>query len=166
MTVWPTQAEASNFFGNPRGKNPAHASPAWEVSNLVYITPPFRMTYDGKPITKIRCHKKVAGSLANILMAIWAAAKHDQAVVDSWGASIYGGCYNYRLTRSGAGLSMHAMGIAIDLDPARNLQGNSRPHFARVSEVVKCFKEAGWIWGGDWSGKSIDGMHFQAARVI
>jgi hypothetical protein len=28
---------------------------------------------------------------------------------------------------------------------------------------VTKFKEENWIWGGDWSGSSIDAMHFQAA---
>jgi hypothetical protein len=160
MTTWPQQKDCDRFYGNPRGLN-GGPSAKWEAANLVSIKPPYRMTYAGKPISGIRVHKKCAESLKNVLDRIWEAAGQDQATVDRWGASIYGGAYNYRLMRGGNSLSMHSWGCAIDLDPARNGLGDQTPHFANVPEVLEAFAAEGWEWGGDWSRR--DGMHWQAA---
>lgn len=160
MTSWPLQKDCDRFYGNPRGAN-GKPSAKWESENLVSIRPPYRMTYAGKPITGIRVHKKGAESLKRVLNRIWEAAGKDQATVDRWGASIYGGAYNYRLMRGGNSLSMHSWGCAIDLDPARNGLGDQTPHFANVPEVLDAFAAEGWEWGGDWSRR--DGMHWQAA---
>lgn len=160
MTAWPLQKDCDRFYGNPRGAN-GKPSAKWESENLVSIRPPYRMTYAGKPITGIRVHKKCAESLKRVLARIWEAAGKDQATVDRWGVSIYGGAYNYRLMRGGNSLSMHSWGCAIDLDPARNGLGDQTPHFANVPEVLAAFAAEGWEWGGDWSRR--DGMHWQAA---
>jgi len=92
-------------------------------------------------------------------------AGKDQKTIDAWGVSVFSGSYNYRVMRGGAVLSMHAYGCAIDLDAPRNFFHDQDPHFAHIPQVVKAFKDEGWVWGGDWSGRSKDGMHFQAARV-
>jgi hypothetical protein len=160
MNRWPMQADCNRFYGNPRGTN-GGPSAAWESANLVSVKPPYRMTYAGKPVSGIRIHRKCAESLKRVLARIWDAAGRDQATVDRWGASIYGGAYNYRLMRGGNALSMHSWGCAIDLDPARNGLGDQTPHFANVPEVLEAFAAEGWEWGGDWSRR--DGMHWQAA---
>lgn len=163
-TTWPTQAECDQFYGNPRGK-PGQPNPTWEAANIISIKPPYRMTYDGVPIKGIRIHRKCAASLLDALTGIWNAAGHDQAKVDEWGASIYGGAYNYRLMRGGTRLSMHSWGCAIDLDPARNGFRDPTPRFLQYPQVYRAFEAQGWTWGGRWKGDSCDGMHFQAARV-
>lgn len=160
MTAWPMQKDCDRFYGNPRGAN-GRPSAKWESENLVSIRPPYRMTYAGRPVSGIRVHKKCAESLKRVLDRIWQAAGNDQATVDRWGASIYGGAYNFRLMRGGNSLSMHSWGCAIDLDPARNGLGDQTPHFANVPEVLAAFAAEGWEWGGDWSRR--DGMHWQAA---
>ena len=54
--------------------------------------------------------------------------------------------------------SAHAWGIAIDLNPETNQQGTAgNMDYA----VITAFREAGFKWGGDWTGKSCDPMHFQ-----
>lgn len=160
---WPKQSGCDAFYGNPRGRDPTKPSAAWEAANLTTISPPFRMTYDGKAIKTIRVHTKCAASLLRVLNAIWVAAGRSQVIVDAWGASIYGGAYNYRLMRGGDALSMHSWGCAIDLDPGRNGFGAKSPNFAKVPAVLKAFADEGWVWGGKWSKP--DGMHFQAANV-
>lgn len=161
--VWPTQAQRDAFYGNPRGKNPTKASAAWEKANLVRIKPPFKMYYDGQPVSSFLIHKKCADSLLRVFNAIWIAAGKKQAVVDQWGVSIFGGAYNYRLTRGGNTLSSHSWACAIDLDPANNSLGDSTPKFAGVPAVLKAFADEGWTWGGRWSRP--DAMHWQAASV-
>jgi hypothetical protein len=37
--------------------------------------------------------------------------------------------------------------------------------FQDSSLIVQAFEAEGWVWGGRWSGRSIDAMHFQACTV-
>lgn len=53
-------------------------------------------------------------------------------------------------------ISMHTWGIAIDINAAWNQLGK-QPTMSK--ELVKCFTDAGFIWGGDFERK--DGMHFE-----
>lgn len=168
MSSWPTQAEVlsnRSVYGDPRGRDSTRMSPAWEAANITSITPPFRMTYAGTPIKRIRVHKHCAASLGRVLQNLLDAARahepsNPQKVLDHWGVSIFGGVVMYRLMRGGSRLSIHSYGAAIDLDPARNSLGDSTPRFANFPEVLKAFDAEGWTWGGRWS--RADGMHWQA----
>lgn len=164
---WPKQSQCDAFYGNPRNKaDPTKASQVWEAANIVYVKTPFVMRYDGVALKKgMRVHRLVADSLTRVLDALWAASGRSQATIDDWGVSIFGGAFNYRLMRGGSSLSMHSWGCAIDLDPDRNGFHDPTPRFAQLPQVVRAFKDEGWVWGGDWSAKMRDGMHFQAATV-
>jgi hypothetical protein len=52
--------------------------------------------------------------------------------------------------------STHAWGLAIDVNAFENGLGKT-PKLSK--KFVKCFKDAGFIWGGDF--KRLDGMHFE-----
>ena len=162
--TWPLQSQCDAYYGNPRGRN-GRASAQWEKANLVRVAPPFKMQFAGKPITSVSIHKRCADSLAKIFNNIWLASGKHQKIIDDWGVSVFSGSYNYRVMRGGNVLSMHAYGCAIDLDAPRNGFHDPTPHFAQVPQVLKAFEDEGWTWGGSWSGRSKDGMHFQAARV-
>ena len=168
---WPTQRECDNFYGNPRGRNPSQPSATWESQNLTFITPPFKMYYDGKLVTKIKVHKKCADAFSRVFNNLLVAANGSQTILDEWGVTKFGGSYNFRLMRNGTALSMHSYGCAIDLDPANNGLGDKTPRFANYPQVLKAFKDEGATWGGDWNGDGIqndtpaDGMHWQFARV-
>jgi hypothetical protein len=153
VPIWPVQAAMRAFYG-PVG------------ANLVPLVPPFVMTYDGHPVHSFLVNARCKDSLARVLTAIWEAASHSQAVVDEWGASIFGGCFNNRSMLNSSTPSCHAYGAAIDLDPARNpyTRDPHARHFTDDHPVVKAFKAEGWVWGGDWHGV-YDAMHFQASRV-
>jgi hypothetical protein len=74
--------------------------------------------------------------------------------------------------------SMHAYGLAVDLNPVENPYvgcGQSRdPRAARYRDrsrhrrgmvtrrVVEAFRSIGWGWGGAWSGNTKDYMHFSS----
>ena len=60
---------------------------------------------------------------------------------------------------------MHAYGRAVDFDPDNNAHHSRKHSFQNGDIITSCFKAEGWVWGGDWSGTSVDAMHFQAARV-
>lgn len=66
------------------------------------------------------------------------------------------GCFNIRAKKGGLSSSLHSWGLAIDLNAAWN-GFKKTPTMSK--ELVQCFKDAGFEWGGDWQTK--DGMHFQ-----
>lgn len=70
------------------------------------------------------------------------------------------GCFNVRRKRGLKSLSLHSWGIAIDINAAWNGLGKE-PTMSK--ELVKCFTDAGFDWGGTWTRK--DGMHFQLKTI-
>jgi len=72
------------------------------------------------------------------------------------------GCFNIRNKKLSSSASMHSWGLAVDINAAWNKMGNVPTINHRL---VDCFKKAGFDWGGDWSAKYCDGMHFQLAVI-
>ena len=70
------------------------------------------------------------------------------------------GCFNIRKQRGAASQSIHSWGLAVDVNAAWN-QLRMPPTLS--DGFVKCFKDAGFDWGGDW--KRLDGMHFQLSKI-
>lgn len=155
MQAWPLQKNCVAFYGNPRVNNAQ-----WQKDNLVTITPPWKLYFEGNLVTAIRIHKKCAASLKRILDAIWKRVGKSQAEIDRIGMSKYSGSYNLRNIGGSNVLSMHGYGCAVDFDSANNSLGDSTPAMDR--RVVEEFEREGWEWGGHWKGRP-DGMHFQAA---
>jgi hypothetical protein len=74
--------------------------------------------------------------------------------------------------------SMHAYGLAVDLNPRENPYvgcGQSRDRTAQSyrdrsrkrrgmigGRTVRAFRASGWGWGGAWSGNTKDYMHFSS----
>lgn len=168
MPTWPHQNNVPATFGqNMRAaRGVAGPDPKWERDNLVLVAIPWRAvaSWDhGLKIRALRVHKGVAESLARVLAAIWLAFGKDQKAIEIAGMHLVGGGYVWRSMRGGSRLSMHSYGIAVDFDPDRNGLGDPTP--AMDARVVAAFKAEGWTWGGDWSPRNRDGMHFQAAGV-
>lgn len=69
------------------------------------------------------------------------------------------GCFNIRKKKGGSTPSLHSWGLAIDVNAGWNQFGKT-PTLS--SGFVKCFTDAGFDWGGNWSKP--DGQHFQLAR--
>jgi hypothetical protein len=155
MQKWPrdNQAELIAFYGDP-GKG--------EVGRqLVKVTPPFQMYYDGRPLKTISFHKKAAPALEAALAEIWEKSGRSQALLDKEGISDCAGTYNPRKVRGSATKwSNHAFGAAIDLDAKNNGLGTKgdMPQF-----VIDAFKRQGARWGGDYRGRK-DPMHFEFCR--
>jgi hypothetical protein len=66
------------------------------------------------------------------------------------------GCFNIRAKRGGSSRSLHSWGVAIDINASWNAFGKPP---TMSTNLVKCFTDAGFDWGGKWS--TPDGMHFQ-----
>lgn len=158
--TWPLdKTDAKNiFYGNFREKS-------WQAINLTRVIPKFRMTYlheHGKPrvrIPSIIVHRKCAAAFQAALDEIWEKCQHDQGLVDTTGASDYGGCFNIRRISGSDNWSNHSWACAIDLSPGTN--GFTCDHQTTLSNVViNAFKRQGALWGGDYLGRK-DPMHFE-----
>ena len=85
--------------------------------------------------------------------------------------------FNCRVITGGSGLSRHAFGTAVDVNPLQNpwvadrvapTEGETwrdrriyHPAMIRPGDVVtRAFADAGWRWGGDFVGLK-DYQHFQ-----
>jgi hypothetical protein len=72
-------------------------------------------------------------------------------------AAGYAGCYAPRRIPGSGSLSLHAWGLAIDLNAAANPQfGRSR----QDPRLVRAMERAGFTWGGRWP-TAPDPMHFE-----
>lgn len=158
MTQWPTQANASTFYGDP-------AAAGWQAKNLVRVTCPWPLFMGKQPVSGIEIHRLCADSLHTVLAKVWQDVGQDGAKIKELRYDQYDGSFNYRPIRGGHNLSMHSYGAAIDWDAADNEQHSLKHLFTDASPLIVRFKEEGWVWGGDWSTGSIDAMHVQAARV-
>ena len=70
------------------------------------------------------------------------------------------GWFNVIKKRGLSSQSLHSWGIAIDINAAWNGLGKI-PTMSK--ELVKCFTDVGFDWGGTWTRK--DGMHFQLSKM-
>lgn len=110
---------------------------------------------------RVYCHKLLVEPLAKAFYNIINRGLVDQ--VKTWD-----GCFNIRQKKGGKSWSLHAWGLAIDINAAWN-GFNKKPTMSK--ELVACFTDAGFIWGGEWGGKEAtnyrgcDGMHFQLASL-
>jgi hypothetical protein len=129
-------------------------NPRWQNEFLqrIALLFPIPLSWDmSRRVNQITCHKRLCGCLYRNIYR-------------------HSGCQparqNHQLRRmllvsrqrTGAKLSAHSWGIALDLNTATNargIAGNIDP------AIVEIFGTAGFKWGGDWHGKSRDAMHFQ-----
>lgn len=128
--------------------------PHWESNHLGRVPLPFPIPLSWDPshsITKLYCHKKLIEIFSEVFLRIEKKGLKNKI-------RTFGGCYNYRPKRTSGKLSTHSWGIGIDLNPETNPQGKPGDMHPGVVEI---FQELGFKWGGDWSGKSKDPMHFQ-----
>ena len=139
---WPHQSQAANFYGI-HGNGLTNI----DVTGL-------GVAYGGRPVGSISCHYRVAKSLRAILGEIAASPWADVL-------SRYAGCYNDRSMIGGSVPSMHAYGVAIDLDPDTNGMRDHWPTGATMPwGVLKIFATHGWYCLGPMAG--YDAMHCQA----
>lgn len=152
MTRWPkdNQIALIKFYGDPGTSEVAH--------QLVKVTPPFKMYYDGKLLNTLSFHKKAAPALLAALNKVWDYYGRNQTTINKLGMSKTAGTYNPRKVRGSATKwSNHAYGAAIDINAEQN-------GFHVVGNIplvmIAAFKSEGARWGGDYKGRK-DPMHFE-----
>jgi lysozyme family protein len=181
---WPLQSQCIAFYGDPR-------QPGWLEANTVQVPCPWPLHFETSTLHSILIHKKVAASLTRVLNNVWNDVGKSVDKINALHYDRYSGSYNFRPIRSVSYgdvfvpalanddlavsltkldapisvLSMHAFAAAIDWDAEENQQHSQKHLFTDQSPLIVEFKKEGAVWGGNWSGSSVDGMHLQFARV-
>lgn len=157
MNAWPKDNDVAldaYFGGRPDG------GAKWEVVNLTYVFPPWKIYLAGSKIELkrgIRVHKKVAADLTEIFKELWEHCGKSQAEIERHDLHQMGGAYYFRARRGSGRISNHGRGIAIDIDPLDNaMKKGNRGDMAAF--VILTFQRHGWRWGGEYG----DPMHFEA----
>jgi hypothetical protein len=124
--------------------------PDWVAANVVQAEVPI--------LGSVTCHRIVIPQLAAALAQL--QRKGFSNLID---VGDYGGCYVPRFIGRDPrrGLSMHAFGLAVDLNVSGNHFGTRGSIDPRVVEVLERW---GFAWGGRWSPP--DPMHFELARLL
>jgi hypothetical protein len=104
----------------------------------------------------VTCHRAMIGPLR---AALGELAKRGLArLVDP---ADYAGCYAPRRIQPSGQLSLHAWGVAIDINAAANpFMGRSR----QDPRLVRTMVRHGLTWGGDWPTRP-DPMHFELRNL-
>jgi hypothetical protein len=147
--------EFGNIYNHIRNDGTLDGS--WEFDQMASAPLPFAIPLAcdrSKAVTRILCHKKLVKLLTGAFEEI--SQQRQERYVTS-----YGCCFNFRSKQSSHQLSAHCWGIAIDLNTELDYRGRGN---AIHESIVRIFKTHGFEWGGDWSGKRRNPMHFQFCR--
>lgn len=122
--------------------------PAWVSANIVQADVPV--------IGSVTCHRLLVPQLHAALAEIERAGLAGSIYQ-------YGGCFVPRFIDRDPSkpLSMHAFGLAVDVNTPTNQLGTAGDMDPRVVEI---FEKWGFTWGGRWSRP--DPMHFELGRLI
>lgn len=132
---------------------------AWKRANIVSVPTaelPGFPSYPGQKTTRIQLHRLVAP----VFVATWAelVRRGLNDKLRTYDGSLACRHMGHDPRRP---LSVHAFGAAIDFDARWNGYGVPLERAEINREVVRCFEECGWEWGGRWTGAYADSMHFQ-----
>ena len=119
-SVWPAEREVlsgHSIFGQPG-----------DPASLVTVPLPYPLRPSWSPDTElasITCHRFIAVPLTRIFQRT--LEHYGMERIRELRLDVYGGCFNNRPIRGGSRPSLHAWGIAIDMDPERNTLYMSAP---------------------------------------
>lgn len=141
-----------------------YGKPTQQASYLVSIKLPYPMRLAWDKDTKVstmRCHMLVADNFTAVFNELLQVYGYEKIV--ELGIDLFGGCFNFRAMRGGSDYSRHSWGIAIDLDPERNLlkETSKTARFARPEYklMIDVFYKHGFVSLG--REKNYDWMHFE-----
>lgn len=149
-----TTSQAIKKYGKPTDKG--------EYLVSIKLPYPMRLAWDkSTKVNTIRCHNLVADKLASVFNELLSVYGYEKIV--ELGIDLFGGCFNFRAMRGGSDYSRHSWGIAIDLDPERNLlkETSKTARFARTEykAMIDIFYKHGFLSLG--REKNYDWMHFE-----
>ena len=132
-----TSAQALARYGDPRTE-----------AAMTVLTVPSDLRIGAVP-ARVYCNRDLVQPLLRAFENLRDANLADE--IRTWD-----GCFNIRSKRVNQSLSLHSWGLAIDINASWNQLGKTP---TLPANVVLCFLEAGFEWGGTWDVP--DGMHFQ-----
>jgi hypothetical protein len=140
-----TKARFGEFaVGLPYGSDWIRIEPGWLERNVVTRSVPI--------LGSVTCNRRLFGPLQRALRSL--ARRGLSHVVNR---SDYAGCHAPRRIPGSGSLSLHAWGLAIDINAAANPRlGDSR----QDRRLVRAMEDAGFTWGGRWPTVP-DPMHFE-----
>lgn len=146
----PTAQAFEPFTFSPGEGGRIVADPAWVDAHITTVDLPI--------LGETRCHRRVVPQLEAAL-----AELVEQGLADLLDPADYAGCWVPRHIGwdAGRGISMHAWGLAFDVNVSTNAYGDPPRLDPRV---VKIFEDHGFNWGGRW--RVPDGMHFELGELI
>jgi len=123
---------------------------AWVDSNI--------STASVSIIGEVTCHRLMIPQLQAALSEI-----ESRGLGNELRPGDYGGCYVPRFIDRNPSLplSMHAFGLAVDINVSTNQLGTEGDMNPRIVEI---FERWGFVWGGNWSRP--DPMHFELGRLV
>ena len=130
----------------------AHYGQPENESSLVLWRVPKELQHGAVP-QRIYCNRDLVIPLTHAFTNLI-----DRGFIDE--LKTWDGCFNIRKKKLGASMSLHSWALAIDMNAAWN-QIRRAPTLS--AGFVKCFTDAGFIWGGTW--RTPDGMHFELAEI-
>lgn len=124
--------------------------PAWVSANI--------STGEVAILGTVVCHRLVFPQLHAAMTEIAEAGLADEIDIGD-----YGGCYVPRFIDRNPekSLSMHAFGLAFDINVSENYLGTRGDQHPKVVEILSKW---GFEWGGLW--KHPDPMHFEMVRLV
>ncbi|MBR5889807.1 MAG: hypothetical protein IKY92_07180 [Akkermansia sp.] len=154
---WPLQSDVRSG-GSVFGK-------AGDESRLVNVVPPFPVYFEGQRVRSIRVHEVIADDVREALEEV--LAHYGLERIRKLKLDQYGGSYNYRPSRGGSSLSMHAWGIALDWMPAENALRMGAPEAVLSGAEYRAWWEIWELHGAVSLGRerNYDWMHLQFARL-
>jgi D-alanyl-D-alanine carboxypeptidase-like protein len=130
--------------GLPYGSDWIRIAPGFLSRHIVHRRVPILGT--------VTCHRAMVGHLRAALGEL--ADRGLSGLVDP---GDYAGCYAPRRIQPRGQLSLHAWGLAVDLNASRNpFRGRSR----QDRRLVRIMEKHGFTWGGRWPTRP-DPMHFE-----
>jgi hypothetical protein len=172
--------DASKKYGNPDKDGDGKLDTEWVKENLAVFTSPFPLQIswgDRVYTTRFQAHKLVGDKMVDALTKMLENAailmlgnEYDNAdlerrlvagktYIKSHKHDQFDGVFNFRPQRNGRAMSLHALGIAIDLNAHIGAYGSAAGALSYPRYIVDAFEAAGFEWGGDWAFP--DAMHFQ-----
>ncbi len=173
-------ADLDRVYGKPANAH-GKLDHNWYRRNIVPVELPFPMRAAWQKSIRVQTilfHRNKAADLVAALRIIWRCARllvrqemgtepcapdeYDALTmqrIQADGLDLLAGAYCFRRSWDGQGLSEHARGIAIDIDPVGNPPGSDKMRMPDYA--VRAFRKRGFAWGGENADKP-NAMHFQA----
>lgn len=152
---WPKQSSCEDFYG--------------EVgTSQVKCQLPFKMALawdTGTTLSSYSCHKLVKEPMERIWNRVYEHYGYEKIV--ELRLNLFGGCLNVRKMRGGSSWSMHAWGIAVDIDPVRNALNMNKNEATLSKSVYDKYWEFIYDEGAIGLGpeRDFDWMHWQFSKL-